>query len=337
MKRHGHLFDRIIAFDNLLQAAQRAQRGKRHRHSVAAFLFHLEPEVFFLQEALRSGTYRMQPYHTFTIYEPKRRQICAAAFRDRVVHHAICAALDPLFEASLITHTYACRRGKGTLAATKRAQAYARRWSYVLTCDIQHYFATVDHTVLKTLLRRNLKDSALLTLLDHIIDHPIPNSPPGTGLPIGNLTSQYFANLYLGELDHLLSDRLGCQGYVRYMDDFLVFADDKRRLWALLERIRLFLSTTLRLTLKEAAVPVMPVTQGIAFLGLRVFPGALRLQRKSWTRFRRRVRWMETQYLCGMISEKTLAQSVHSMLGHVQHADVLPARRAFFAASQSLG
>jgi len=116
-----------------------------------------------------------------------------------------------------------------------------------------------------------------------------------------------------------------------------VFADDKRRLWALLERIRLFLSTTLRLTLKEAAVPVMPVTQGIAFLGLRVFPGALRLQRKSWTRFRRRVRWMETQYLCGMISEETLAQSVHSMLGHVHHADVLPARRAFFAASQSLG
>jgi retron-type reverse transcriptase len=220
MKRSGGLFEKIIAFDNLLLAARKAQRGKRHRTSVAHFLFHLEPQILTLQEELRAGTYRMQPYHTFTIYEPKQRQICAAAFRDRVVQHALCTVLDPLFEASFIHDTYACRRGKGTHAAVRRAQQFARKFPYVLKCDVRKYYDSIDHAVLKALLRRQLKDTACLALLDHIIAHPLPGSRPGKGLPIGNLTSQYFANLYLGELDHLVKERLRCKGYVRYMDDF---------------------------------------------------------------------------------------------------------------------
>lgn len=337
MKRHGHLFAQVLAFDNLLQAARRAQRGKRDRLSAARFCFHLETELLALQQELRAGTYRMRPYHTFRIYEPKQRQICAADFRDRVVHHAVCAVLDPLFEACLIHDTYACRRGKGTHAAVQRVQAFTRRWPFVLTCDVRQYFASIDHAVLKHLLRRKLKDPQLLTLLEQIIDHPLPGSAPGKGLPIGNLTSQYFANLYLGELDHFLKEQLRVKGYVRYMDDFLVLGDDKTFLHETLSAMRHFLHATLRLTLKETAVHIAPVTQGVAFLGFRIFPGVLRLHRKTWTRFKHQVRKRESQYRCGMIDAETLARTVASLVGHTAHAETLAVRRRFFARSLALG
>lgn len=337
MRRHGNLFASITAFDTLLLAAHKAQRGKQQRSSVAHFVFHLEPALLALQDELRVGTYRMQPYRSFVIYEPKRRQICAAAFRDRVVHHAICHVLDPLFDASLISDTYACRRGKGTHAAVKRVQALARSFPYVLKCDIRHYFETMDHMLLKTLLRRLLKDQQVLALFDHIIDHPLPGGTPGKGVPIGNLTSQYCANLYLGVLDHFVKERLRLRGYVRYMDDFLVLTDNKPLLHTTLATIRAFLRDTLQLDLKDEVVRIAPVTQGVSFVGFRIFPGLLRLDRRKWTRFRHQVRVLEAQYARGMIAEETLAQAVASMIGHVQHADALTARRQVFAASLFLG
>jgi retron-type reverse transcriptase len=335
MKRAGYLFERVIAFDTLLLAARKAQRGKRHRTSVGRFLFHLEPELLTLQEELRTGTYRMRPYRTFTIYEPKQRQICAADFRDRVVQHAICHVLDPLFDACLIDDTYACRRGKGTHAAVRRAQQFARRFPYVLKGDVRKYYESIDHAVLKALLRRKLKDKALLALLDLIIDHPLPGGTPGKGLPIGNLTSQYFANLYLGELDHLVKEHLHHKGYVRYMDDVLVFASDKPHLHETLAAIRTFLHHTLHLTLKDEVTRLMPVTQGIAFLGFRIFPGLIRLDGRKWARVRRRVRQREAQYRCGMLEADMLQRSLTSMLGHISHANALAARRAFFARSRA--
>jgi RNA-directed DNA polymerase len=337
MKRHGHLFEQVTAFSNLLRAAQQAQRGKLDRISVAHFTFHRETELLTLQEELLSGSYRMRPYRTFVIYEPKRRQICAADFRDRVVHHAICHVLDPLFEACLIHDTYACRRGKGSHAAVKRAQDFARRFPYYLKCDVRKYFESIDHAVLTSLLRRNLKDHRLLALLDHIIAHPIPGGVLGKGVPIGNLTSQYFANLYLGALDHLLKDRLRVRGYIRYMDDFLVFADNKPALHATLATIRTFVQQVLLLEIKDEVMRLAPVTQGISFLGFRIFPGLVRLEAKKWARFRQRIRELEVQYMCGMMHEETLARSVASMIGHVQHANSLAARRSYFARSLFLG
>ncbi len=333
MKRYGHVFERITAFDTLLLAANKAMRGKRHRLRVAHFAFYLEPEILRLQEELRTGTYRMRPYRTFTIYEPKQRQICAADFRDRVVQHAICHVLDPIIERSLIADTYACRRGKGTHAAVKRAQVFARRLPYALTCDIRAYFPSIDHATLKALLRRKLKDKALLSLLDHIIEHPIPGGVPSKGLPIGNLTSQYFANLYLGELDHFLKERLQIKGYIRYMDDCLVFSAEKSVLHETLATIRAFVRETLWLDLKDTASRIMPVTQGVPFLGFRIFPGLIKLQRPNWVRFRRAVRKREAQYRHGLIDEETLARTVTCMLGHVRHANTLSARRQFFTAA----
>lgn len=182
----------------------------------------------------------------------------------------------------------------------RRAQRFARRFPYVLTCDIQAYFPSIDHAILKAQLRRQLKDKRLLALLDHIIGHPLPNALPGKGLPIGSLTSQYFANLYLGELDRFLKDRLRVKGYVRYMDDVLGFAADKVVLHEL-----------------HAAL--------------------LRVQRNRWVQFRRKVRKREWQYAQGVIDEAELAQCVASMIGHVVHADTLAARRHVFGASLALG
>ena len=337
MKRQGHLFERVIAWPTLLAAAHRARRGKGDRLEVARFLFHLESNLLSLQRELRSGDYRMQPYRAFEIREPKRRRICAAHFRDRVVHHAVCGVLDPIFEAGSISDTYACRRGKGTHAAVRRLQGFSRRWPYVLMCDVRRYFETLDHQVLKSLCRRKLKDKALLDLLDRIIDHPLPGGSPGKGVPIGNLTSQYFANRYLGELDHYVKDRLRLPGYVRYMDDFAVFAEDKPRLHRTLASIREFLRENLRLELREERTLVAPVTRGVPFLGFRVFPGLVRLDGRKLARLRRRVRRREADYRLGRIDEDTLARSVRGMAGHVAHVDSLQVRRQVFAASLSLG
>lgn len=331
MKRHGFLFDRIVAFDNLNEAARKAFRGQKDRPAVARMYFHLETELWRIREELITGEYRPQPYHVFEVREPKRREICAAHIRDRVVHHAICNYLGPIFEGRMIGDTFACRPGKGTHAAVKRAQAFAQGHRYYLQCDVRKYFPSISLVVLKAMLRRQLKDNRVLELLDRIIDHPLPTAPePGRGLPIGNLTSQYFANLYLGELDHFVKERLGVKGYLRYMDDFLLFGPDKLHLRQLQATVQAFVAEKLCLELKAEATTIAPVGQGIRFLGFRVFPQIIRLSGEKWRRFRHRVRKQEVKYIEGMISEEDLARSVSSMIGHIRHADTLMMRQRFF-------
>lgn len=322
--------------ENLLGAARKAFRGKKGKIPVARFYFHLETELVALQDELQTGRYQPRPLRAFIIYEPKQRKICAADVRDRVVHHALCHVLDPIFERSLIYDTYACRVGKGTHAAVRRAQQFARRHAYFLKCDVRRYFETVDHAVLKTLLRRRIKDARVLGLLDQIIDQPIPGGEEGRGLPIGNLTSQYFANLYLGQLDHLLKDHRRVKGYLRYMDDFVLFGDDKPVLYGHLQDVRTFLQDQLRLDLKEEALRLAPVTQGVPFLGFRVFPGLIRLGGAKWARFRRGVRRLEAAYQRGDLDEDALAAHTISRIGHVVHADTLAARRSCFEGSLRL-
>jgi len=205
MHRAGNLFDSIVAFDNLWRAAHKAWRGKKDKIRIADFYFHLEREILLLQEELISDRYQPRPYRIFLVTEPKHREIASADFRDRVVHHAIIQVLDPLFERRLIHHTYACRVGKGSHAALQQAQWYAQRFPYFLKCDIRKYFQSVDHSTLNLLLARILKDRRVLELLSRIIAHPVAGHLPGKGIPIGNLTSQHFANLYLGELDHFIN------------------------------------------------------------------------------------------------------------------------------------
>jgi RNA-directed DNA polymerase len=333
MRRADGLFDRIVAFDNLLAAERLAARGKRDRESVARFEFHLERELIQLQEELIDGRYRPGAFYTFEVRDPKPRAICAAPFRDRVVHHAVCDVLEPIFERCAIFDSYACRVGKGTHAAIARAQQLARRHAFFLTCDVRHFFARVDHGVLAAQLARRCREAPLLRLLGQIIAHGPPAAPPGKGLPIGNLTSQHFANLYLGELDHFAKERLGVKGYLRYMDDLLLFAPDKPSLHLWLAEIRRFLAERLHLALKDEATLVAPATEGIPFLGFRIYPRTIRLNQRTRRRFRHQVRALESAARQGLLDEIELANRAASLFAHVSHADAYRLRRQVADAS----
>ena len=337
MKRAGNLFYPTVALSNLWLAAHKAWRGKKDKPRIAAFYFNVEEELLRLQQELITKNYTPQPFRTFMVFEPKRREIAAADFRDRVVHHAICNILEPHFENTLIHDTYACRVGKGTHVAVARAQHFSRRFPYFLKCDIRKYFASMDHNILKHLLARHIKDRRMLALLEVIIDHAPPNSTSGKGVPIGNLTSQHFANLYLGELDHFLKDHLGVRGYVRYMDDFLIFDWSKKRLHILHTKIQAFLLDRLALTLKERATVLAPVSEGVPFLGFRIFPRMIRLQQGGATRFRRKYRQSVRAWQQGKIDDALLVTSVASMIGHVAHADTWRLRKSLFSDAMSLG
>lgn len=336
MKRIGQLFEKIIAFENLHLAAKNAMRGKKDKRAVAAFCFHLENEILSLQDELVNGRYQPRPYTQFEVHEPKVRRICSSDFRDRVVHHAICNLMEPILERKSIYDSYACRQNKGAHLAVKRCQGFAKRFKFYLKCDIRKFFESIDHEILKTQLRRVFKDGKFLELLDLIIDHQVEGNPPGKGLPIGNLTSQHFANHYLSFLDHFIKDQGGIGGYVRYMDDFISFADDKESLHFLLREIEQFVGTVLKLQLKDKVTTIAPVSEGIPFLGFRVFPNLIRIKRENLVRIRRKIKLKEDLYLRGKISEKSLIQSVNSIVGHVAHVDSMSERRRIFEKSLKL-
>jgi retron-type reverse transcriptase len=330
MTRHGHLFEQITSFENLLAAARKALRGKLHRPEAAAFFFHMEQELLALQGELLRGSYRPGPYTRFWVNDPKRRRICAPALRDHVVHQAVCRALDPLFDSWQVSGSYACRQGKGHHAAVRQAQRYARQSRYVWRGDVHKFFDSVDHQVLKSLLDRKFKDARVLDLFWLIIDYPLPGLSRGKGLPIGNLTSQYFANFYLSGLDHHIEGSLRAKRYLRYMDDLALFSDSKAELHGWNAEIRAYLRDRLALELNENQSSVAPVTQGFGFLGFRVFPALIRLKGYGRTRFFRKWRSGEAAWASGTKTEHEFLQSAASLLGHIRHADTRNLRRAFF-------
>ena len=344
MKRHGNLWGQVVSFEALLHAAEEARRGKRFRPAVAAFHFNQERELWKLHEELTTKTYRPGAYRSFFIYEPKERQISAAPYRDRVVHHALTGVLEPIFEKTFIADSYACRKGKGTHAGVNRCQEFARRFRYVLKADIQKFFPSLDHEICKELVARKIKDRDVLGLVGQIIDGSNPqedvwNYFPGDdlftpgerrrGIPIGNQTSQFFANVYLDPLDHFVKDRLGITGYVRYVDDFLVFSDDKGHLAGVREQIRAFL-IRLRLVLHPKKCAILPVAAGIRFLGYRVFPTHRLLPKENVQRFRRRVRRMQEEYAAGRASFAEVYQRLMSWSGHAEQANTYRLRYRLF-------
>lgn len=235
MKRYGNLWHQIIDFENLLEAARKAQRSKRFRPNVLAFNYTLEDQLLRLQHELQTQTYQPGDYRTFRIFEPKPRLISAAPYRDRVVHHALCNIIVPIFEQTFIDDSYANRSGYGTHRALRRFTKFARSHRLILQCDVQKYFPSIDHEILKAVIRRKIKCPETLWLIEQIIDRSNEQDPvlhyfPGDtlltpnerrkGLPIGNLTSQFFANCYLNGLDHFVKEDLKAKCYLRYVDDF---------------------------------------------------------------------------------------------------------------------
>ncbi len=217
MKKVTKIYSNLYSWENLYFSAQEAGRGKKSNPQVNIFFIELEKNLFALQQELQNKTYIPRKYQQFTIYDPKKRLISAAHFRDRVVHHAICRLLEPVFENFFIYHSYACRKDKGIHRALKLAKQYAKQYPYFLKMDIAKFYDSVEHSVLKQKLSACIQDKDMLWLLDQIIDS-IPNENK-IGLPIGNLTSQYFANYILSWVDHYAKEVLRIKPYLRYMDD----------------------------------------------------------------------------------------------------------------------
>jgi len=333
--RASGLWPRLTSFANLLLAHRKARRGKRGRPEVAAFEYDLEANLLSLQRELLARTYAPGPYRAFTIREPKARLISAAPYRDRVVHHALMSVLEPVVDARLAHDCYACRRGKGSHSALDRYTQYARRFPYVWHGDIRKFFPSLDHEILKGLLARMVKDSAVLWLAGRIIDASNPLEEvqawfPGDnlftplerrrGLPIGNLTSQWFANLYLGPFDLYVKQALGAPGYVRCCDDFCLFGERKAVLAGWMLACADFLARRLRLELNPKRRQIVPVACGITFLGLRVFPEHRRIAAAGLARSVRRLKGRVHREGLSLDRKGRIPVAL-PWIAHVAHAD----------------
>ena len=333
------MYKTLVSWSNLLLAFRKAAKGKRGIGKVAEFERKLEDNLYTLHEQLSDQSYKPGPYSSFYIHEPKRRLISAAPFPDRVVHHALCNCIEPIFEPLFIADSYANRVGKGTHRARDRAQYFARRFRYVLHADVQQFFPSIDHEVLKRVLYCRVLDQHVRNLVDVILEggkEVLVSSYdmvyfPGDdlwaisrprGLPIGNLTSQFFANVYLNDFDHFVKRELGCNAYIRYVDDFLLFADNKSVLleWkrAIEERLQRF-----RLTIHSKAQS-RPVSDGFAFLGFVIFPEKRRLLRRKGVHYRSALRRM----IEDGVSEERIKASIEGWENHARYANSVGLRKS---------
>lgn len=335
MKSYGNLFDRICAFENLYLASRKAERGKRFRHEVAVFNARRAENLIEMQRLLRAGKYPFGNFCTHHITKPKPRMISAAPYRDRVVHHALINVVGPLFERKFIHDSYANQKGKGTHAALDRCTYYARRYRYVLQLDVRKYFPSIDYQILLAEIGRTVRCPATLALIAQIVASSNAQEPvnfyfpgddfftPGMrckGLPIGNLTSQFFANVYLNPFDHFVKEGLRAPGYVRYVDDALLFHDEKAWLHEARLRCQAFLDNW-RLILHRKKAYIFPVLRGIAFLGFRIFPAHRRLLRNGVKRARQRLAGLCRAYQAGVMHWPKIKASLQSWLGHACHGD----------------
>ena len=342
-RRADDLFSGIASFAALEAAARRAAQGKRRKPGVAAFLARLEPELLRLKRELLASRWRPGCYVEIAVRDPKPRTVSAAPFRDRVVHHALCAVIEPLFERGFVFDSYANRRGKDTHRAVARYERFRNRFGAVLRCDIYRYFPAIDHEILKGNVRRRVRCVRTLRLVDAIIDGSNPQEPvhryyPGDdlltpleqrrGLPIGNLTSQLFANVYLDGLDHFVKEVLRAKGYLRYVDDFALFHDDPAVLAEWRARVEAYLARR-RLSLHPRKTWVASTAEPATFLGyVLLADGRRRLPEDNVRRFRNRLRSMRDRVRAGTMSLEVARPRIASWVAHARHANTRRLRRA---------
>lgn len=341
MKRYGNLWKQLISFENIFNAFRKAVKGKGYQPYALYFIQDFEHNLIHLQEALIAKSYKPGKYQTFFIYEPKKRMISAAPFIDRIVHHCLINIIGPVFESTFIWQSYANQVGKGTHRAIRDIQNAMRLNDYVLHCDIRKYFPSIDHEILKKLIRRKIKDPEVLWLIDLIIDNSNPQELvleyfPGDdlltpierrkGLPIGNLTSQFFANVYLNGLDHFVKEKCGCRFYARYVDDLVVVDSNKNYLHHVCDEMKIYLES-LRLRMHPHKHHIRPVTKGLRFLGQIIYPERRLLPKSNIRRFMRRMKKFQYLYANGEMDLPEIKQSFQSWLGHAKQAHTLALRR----------
>jgi retron-type reverse transcriptase len=346
MKRHHDLWEQVCSYENIAVAAHETMRGKRGKSAGARFFGDWEREAVRLERELAEGSYRPGAYHYFTITEPKERVVAAAPFRDRVVHHALVRVIEPLFERRFIEDSYACRRGKGTHAGIRRALHFAKRWPWVIKCDIRRYFPSIDHGILQKQIGRVIADRRVLDLIDLVLashwervemrwpeDGDLFDALPcPVGLPIGNLTSQFFANIYLDEFDHFVKQTLRAKGYLRYVDDFLIFGESRAEVRQRGEAARKVLRG-LRLEIHPDKYRVCRTGDGVDFCGFVVrADGRVKVREAGVRRFKRRYHLLRRQMHSGEITPSDVTRAVRSWVAHAAHAQSWNLRRAVLSA-----
>ena len=318
------LKEQILRFDNFQEAFLRASRGKNAERKVVLFREDLNDNLHQIISELDNGTFRFGNYHFFTIYDPKKRVICAADFTERVVFHAIMRICHPYFERHQVYDSYASRIGKGTYAALDRARHFAGKYMYFAKLDIKKYFDSIHHEILFKMLRKMFQDVFLLKCFRSIIDSY--NASPGKGVPIGNLTSQYFANHYLTFADRFLLENQKAHAIVRYMDDTLVFSNDKEQLLSIVRAYENFVNETLDL---QMHTPVINRTcYGAPFLGYVVYGDRLRLNQRSRHRYRVKSAALHEAYAQSLIPERDYLMRLQALDAFLEKADAYNFRRS---------
>lgn len=320
-------YNKIIALENLFKAWEEFSKGKKNKSDVVVFSRNLEDNIFDLHKALQEKTYRHGIYHEFYVRDPKVRHIHKANVKDRIVHHLVSKVLEEIFDASFYSHSYSCRKSKGTHKAVKTLVKMSRKASknntsklLVLKCDIKKFFASVDHLVLIKLLSRKIKDADFIGLLIEIITS-FKFADQNFGIPIGNLTSQFFANIYLDPLDQFIKHELRIKYYIRYADDFVVMADNRQYLEEILLQIKNFLNKKLKLSLHPDKVHIVDYYSGVDFLGYVVFPRYILPRTKTKKRIFRKIVEVDQKIKAGILGPEACERSLQSYLGYLSHCN----------------
>lgn len=327
MKRPAYLIEPIADMANLELAYYKARRGKAAKPQVYAFGKKLRANLKALQAQILSGEVEIGGYRYFTVFDPKKRQICAAPFPQRVLHHALMNVCHPYFEQQQIFDSYASRIGKGTYAALERAAAFNGKYAWYLKLDVRKYFDSICHVALRSQLCRLFKDPHLLRIFDRLIDSYAVQ--PGRGVPIGNLTSQYFANHYLTPADHYARETLRVPAYVRYMDDMVLWHDDKAALIEAGCRFQDFIHERLRQELKPFCLNTN--TAGLPFLGYLLYPDTTRLAQRSRRRYIQKIKTCQAMLEAGVWTQKQFQRHATPLTAFTEYADAKAFRQKVHA------
>ncbi len=323
MKRRGHLLERLADLHNLYEAFYKAQKGKPSKPYVSVYREQLQQNLQRLQRQIISGEVETGNYHTFTIYDPKKRLICATPFSQRVLHHAIMNICHASFENHQVAGSFASRTGKGTYAALDKARQYNRRYRWFLKLDVRKYFESIDHAILKRQLHRLFKEPPLLRLFGQIIDSY--STATQKSVPIGNLTSQYFANHYLSVADHHVIRVLKAPAYVRYMDDMVLWHHDKEALLAIGYSFQEFIARELLLELKPFCLN--ETRKGLPFLGYLLYNDQVRLAPRSKKRFVATSLLYDAKLQTGLWSQKEFANHAMPLVAFTEYANAREFRK----------
>lgn len=315
MQRVGKLKESFLSFANLYVAYKKAFRGTKN-YQAYVFAFDADRELLILKQELTDNTYKPGDYNYFTIKEPKERIIAVSPFRDRVVHHALVNILEPVYEKRFIYDSYATRKEKGTHKAIAKAQYFLRKNQWYLKMDVKKYFDSIDHNILGKIIRKKIKDPYIISLCATIT---AKGGSGIKGLPIGNLTSQFFANIYLDVFDHYIKEELKIRNYIRYMDDFCIFDRCKETLKLCRDRIKQFMNEKLRLEVKESATLINTALHGLPFLGVRVFPNTVRLIKENFMRSYKKLKTNEWMYKNDYIPYAKYSSSMQSLTSHMNY------------------